>query len=306
MKKLLLFLMFIPSVVFAGVIGETETGTIGLDAYDGYTYAIPVVLPVTGTITKLSAYLQNSTGTVNGRMFLFAEDDVTGLATTLLSSSTMVGVTTTPGWVDFAIETPLTLGASTYWIGFSPENIGIMVGRFYKTAITTRTNYYTSVHYSNPQNYIYDASYGGMSLALQATYTVGGSTDTTAPVVSNWSPAKSSTGNSRLVNISFNVADVGLGVALTSTTVTVEGSVVYDGHDAGSYPNMSVSGTSANYAFTYNSSDFAYDQVVDVVITGQDLAPTPNTFSDSYNFTIEATPAPPSIGSAGSGGCRIE
>jgi hypothetical protein len=180
MKKLLLFLLFVPLVVFAGVIGKTATPTEALwERYDGYTYAILVNLPESGTVTKLSAYLQSTAGTINGQMFLFLPNGTNSTASTLISSSSVTGITTTAGWFDFAIETPPTLSAGNYWIGFAMESIGVSMGYYYDASSTTRTDYLTATYYDNPVDYIYGNYYGGMSIALQATYTVGGSTATT-------------------------------------------------------------------------------------------------------------------------------
>lgn len=110
--------------------------------------------------------------------------------------------------------------------------------------------------------------------------------DSQGPQFSNFSPAQSATNVVADTNIAFTVSDVGAGIDIGNTTVTVEGTA-YDSGD----PEFGYTGTSASYDITINpASNFTGGQQVDVVISTRDLAsPTPNTASSSYLFTIASS-----------------
>lgn len=111
--------------------------------------------------------------------------------------------------------------------------------------------------------------------------------DSDAPTITSFSPAQSATNVAADTNISFHILDSsgGAGVDISNTTVVVEG-VTY----TSASPQFSYSGTSADYTVTINpTANFSGGQVVDVSITTQDLASTPNTANASYSFTIAST-----------------
>ncbi len=111
--------------------------------------------------------------------------------------------------------------------------------------------------------------------------------DSDAPTFSTFVPAQSATNVAADTNISFHILDSsgGAGVDINNTSVTVEG-VTY----TSASPQFGYTGTSADYTVTINpTSNFSGGQVVDVSISTQDLASTPNTASTSYTFTIAST-----------------
>lgn len=110
--------------------------------------------------------------------------------------------------------------------------------------------------------------------------------DSQGPQFSSFSPAQSATDVAADTNIGFTASDVGAGIDISNTTVTVEGT---DYTSASS--EFSYTGTSSSYDITINpASNFTGGQEINVSITTQDLAsPTANTGSTSYSFTISNT-----------------
>jgi len=102
--------------------------------------------------------------------------------------------------------------------------------------------------------------------------------DNTPPYTTGHNPAKGASGIARTTDITVHVRDSGDGVDQSSIVMTVEGGAV----------TPTITGTPADYTLTYNPpSDFDYEQVVDVTVDAQDLAPSPNTMTqDTYSFTI--------------------
>ncbi len=106
--------------------------------------------------------------------------------------------------------------------------------------------------------------------------------DSTAPSISGRSPGASDTGVATTANVVFHVTDVGAGVDIDNTTVTINGTAYTSASAAFTY-----TGTSADYTVTINpTADFTDNSVVTVTISTQDLASTPNTTSVTYGFLI--------------------
>lgn len=109
--------------------------------------------------------------------------------------------------------------------------------------------------------------------------------DSQGPQISNVSPAAGATGVAADTNLTFTVSDVGAGIDISNTTITVEGTA-YGTSDA----EFTYTGTSSSYDVTYNpASNFSGNQEVNVTIATQDLgSPTPNTESSTYSFVISS------------------
>jgi len=110
--------------------------------------------------------------------------------------------------------------------------------------------------------------------------------DSQGPQISSISPAANATSVAADTNITFTVSDVGAGIDISNTTITVEGTA-YGTSDA----EFTYTGDSSSYDITYNpASNFSGNQEVNVTIATQDLgSPTPNTESSTYSFVISGT-----------------
>ncbi|OGJ74711.1 hypothetical protein A2217_00005 [Candidatus Peribacteria bacterium RIFOXYA2_FULL_55_28] len=110
--------------------------------------------------------------------------------------------------------------------------------------------------------------------------------DSQGPQFTNFSPAQSATNVAADTNISFTVSDIGAGIDIDNTTVTVEGTAYTSASLEFGY-----TGSSSSYNITVNpASNFSGGQEIDVSIATQDLAsPTANTGSTSYSFVIANT-----------------
>jgi hypothetical protein len=163
--------------------------------------------------------------------------------------------------------------ASGNWVDYSEEDIGTWAG-------------------SNPVGYMIGWT--------QSIVTTG--VDTVDPYLQNQSPAPSTGGHARDVNIILEIIDDDSGVDESTVVLTVEGSTAWTG-DA-QQPGFAVTKTPVTNGFRYEinpDSDFSYEQVVDIGVDAYDLAGTPNQLSTSYNFTIMADPGLPVDNIAGFG-----
>ena len=134
------------------------------------------------------------------------------------------------------------------------------------------------------------------------TWTFTTEDDTDAPYLSSFSPTNGATGVAVSSNISFHVKDYksnagvtpGLGVDISTVSVTVTPS----GGSATTYtsasPQFSYTGTSADYTVTINpSSDFSQNTLVTVTVDAGDLHSPANTMStQTYTFTTTDSTAP--------------
>jgi len=118
---------------------------------------------------------------------------------------------------------------------------------------------------------------------VMSTYNYSFTTvDSGAPSFGSFVPAQSATDVSPNTNVSFHIIDGGAGVDISNTSVTVAG-ITY----TSASPQFSYTGSSADYAITINpSSNFGGGDTVSVSISTRDLAPTPNTATNSYTFAI--------------------
>jgi hypothetical protein len=131
------------------------------------------VLTETGTVQKLSAYLQTPaapTQALRGVIY----NDSSGTPGTFVAVTTEVVVagSSPPAWVDFVFSSPPTIPAATYqiglWFGSAGGNI-----RYYFDATAT-LNYNTTDTYSsssNPVDPYGAASQASQLMSLYATYT---------------------------------------------------------------------------------------------------------------------------------------
>ena len=116
--------------------------------------------------------------------------------------------------------------------------------------------------------------------------------DSLVPYLSNISPVADATGVSISQNISFRIKDDECGVDLDNLTVTVEG-VDYTKSGGNTF---SYSGTVNNYLITVNpASNFAYNEVINVTIAGEDAVT--NAVNSSYSYTTIVDDTPPSVSS---------
>lgn len=118
---------------------------------------------------------------------------------------------------------------------------------------------------------------------VMSTYNYSFTTvDSGAPSFGSFVPAQNATDVSPNTNVSFHIVDGGAGVDINNTSVTVAG-ITY----TSASPQFSYTGTSADYAITINpSSNFSGGDTVSVSISTRDLAPTPNTATNAYSFSI--------------------
>ena len=111
--------------------------------------------------------------------------------------------------------------------------------------------------------------------------------DSLPPYTTGQDPVPGATNVAINTNITIHVRDDGAGVNLSTIIMTVEGTIVYDGADPGSYPNTTLTGDLTDYTLIYDPpTDFGYEQEVNVTVDATDLAG--NVMSDdTYSFMTE-------------------
>jgi hypothetical protein len=179
--------------------------------------------------------------------------------------------------------------------------------------VTNRTLAYSGSGSEVLSNFHWAVIWGGVSgtipstqyfyiddIYIGSTEPGGGTTgDTLPPYTSNISPAKSATGVPKTnrtisLNLTDKQNDQSNGNVDSSTiTLTVEGT----DYTCASAELTCTGGDPATESLTYtNASDWSYSQVVNVSVTASDTAATPNTLYESWSYTIESDPTPPTSG----------
>ncbi len=129
------------------------------------------------------------------------------------------------------------------------------------------------------------------TLSTSWTFTTGATAnnDVTAPVISAHAPAADATDVAPNATIEVDIADTGLGVALGSVTMSVNGQNVA----------FTVQGTAANTRISYRpSTPFGAGSDVTVRVEACDRASTPNcALPYSYRFTVAGSSLASSLGS---------
>lgn len=149
-------------------VGYTNIGATGetLGTADNTNPAgLMITMLETGTITKITAYVNNSVSSSPQTCKLY-----TGSAGSLgiLQATTNTGtVTTTPAWVDFVFASPFSASVTTYWLEFTPDGANGPGGN-------RSTDYYDSGGDVNTGYFKLDngtPSYDSNRRSIYATYT---------------------------------------------------------------------------------------------------------------------------------------
>ncbi|NOY62941.1 MAG: hypothetical protein GXP10_07310 [Gammaproteobacteria bacterium] len=114
------------------------------------------------------------------------------------------------------------------------------------------------------------------------------------PMVTNRSPLSGANEVAVDSNVSFRISDAEEGVDINSLVVRIDGQVIYNGAQAGSYPNTTVTGSASAYTVTYNPpQNFAFTKQVAVSIDAKDLSGSGNAMAtEGYTFQTYAYTAP--------------
>jgi hypothetical protein len=119
-----------------GTFGKTAIGASWVNVAVNFKQASAYVLPVSGTVTKLSIYMDgNGSGVGDQLLKAVIYSDVAGVPTALLGTSVEVTITDgqAPGWVDFTFSVPIDLLAGTYWLGLIAGDVSVTARYAYDT-----------------------------------------------------------------------------------------------------------------------------------------------------------------------------
>ncbi len=109
--------------------------------------------------------------------------------------------------------------------------------------------------------------------------------DINAPYLTNHNPAPGETDVAVNTNIYFEILDPGSGVDLPTLDVTVEGVLIVDNGVDVTGGDVTITAIANGFSVDYNpTTDFSEYQIIDVAVSADDLAATPNTLIDSYWF----------------------
>ncbi len=145
---------------------------------------------------------------------------------------------------------------------------------------------------SNSQAGSYDVTFTASDSQTQdsETITITVTADTSAPTVTNLSPAADSIQTSLNSLIYLDITDSGKGVNASTVTIEVNSNLVYTGNTtdySSSYGHCRRTGTGTAYTYIYQADEmFDYDQTVTVVANATDLSS--NSMAEySYSFKTE-------------------
>jgi thermitase len=146
-------------------------------------------LPVAGSVTKLTIYLQ-PTGTSGSQVLkgiLYADNGGTPDALLGVTNELTFQSTQTAGWYGLTFASPIALQAGNYWIGMISGSSSYVAGFRYAIVSNSRA-YNANTYASGPSNPFGTASIDGEQMSEYATYTTGGTiaapVNTTLPAIS--------------------------------------------------------------------------------------------------------------------------
>lgn len=146
------------------------------------------------------------------------------------------------------------------------------------------------------------------AFSSNATFTVL-PVDTTPPFISSQTPVNGATNVALTTPFSVTIADADSLVDISTVNITVEGeAAIVNGACQTATFTCTVPGSNASsvtFGFTRNTPvPYTNNQVIDIAVTADDNAATPNHLSTTSSFTMTPPPAPsvPVISFGGSGG----
>jgi subtilisin family serine protease len=140
-------------------------------------------LPVAGTVSKLSIYLQptNKSGTQVLKGVLYGDSSGSPGALLGVSSQLSFSSTQSAGWYDLVFPSPLSLDAGSYWIGMISGPTSGVAGFRYASVSGSRS-YNSNSYSSGPTNPFGTVKVDNEQMSEYATYTPASTaTDTSAP-----------------------------------------------------------------------------------------------------------------------------
>jgi hypothetical protein len=154
--------------------GKTTIGSSSAPLAANHKQVSRFALPGSGSVTKLTVYLQPTTTAGQQVLKGVIYSDAAGKPEGLLGVSEQLTFTSTSaaGWYDLILPTPLKLGAGSYWIGtISGAKAKVAGFRFTKLAAsrTSNTNKYTA----GPSNPFGSGNTDAKQTSLYATYIPG-------------------------------------------------------------------------------------------------------------------------------------
>jgi hypothetical protein len=165
--------------------GYTTQGTLTyLTGYSGGMNdpGLLITMPVSGSITKITAYVANTLSSTSSVCKLYAGS--AGARGSLLATTNTSTVTTSFQWLDFTFATPYSASATTYWLEFGGDGGNGPFGDIgqikYNTGGGTNTSYALN-DFAVPV-------YGTDQYSIYATYTASGGATITSPFISSIRP----------------------------------------------------------------------------------------------------------------------
>ncbi len=175
MKKLLLVLLFcvIPIISTAATFGYvysgSETGTLTTSSYRSYMTSY--TLSEDGTVSKLTALLQTTSGTENIKGLIYL--NTAGVPGAVVAVSDPVQATTSKTSYDLTFSSPVELTAGDYYIGIVGD--GSATNFFYAATGTHKTS---SNNYPSPVNDPTEVASYDLKDCIYATYTAAAASTT--------------------------------------------------------------------------------------------------------------------------------
>lgn len=166
-------------------IGITTVGNL-TKSIQAYTTGTAVTMPENGQLTTMHCYIYEPTGTAGVTCGIAANDGGGGAPGTLLEDTDEQIAPSTPGWVTFTLDSPLSLNnGDTVYLIVNGENVTGNVF-YYAYPYGPYTNYRSAPGYIPGTVYVpsstYDSNY---EISIYATYTPTGGGSSIIPLLSN-------------------------------------------------------------------------------------------------------------------------
>lgn len=146
--------------------GKTDvggsTGGLGGD----YKSAAKYNMPVSGNVSKITAYTHAVSGTTNIKGMIYSDNS--GAPDALQSPvSGAVNVNTTPAWEEFSFSPPIALSSGDWWLGQILDNDAT---GYFDAGGTNQQAYNADTYSDNPADPFGSPTYADNAVSVYATY----------------------------------------------------------------------------------------------------------------------------------------
>src|SRR5581483_10082825 len=164
----------VPTPPGPATFGTTSVGSSSTSFTSDHKQVNEYALGTSGTVSKLSVYLQSASkrGQQQLRGVIYADSGGQPSALIAVSNQLTFSKSNSAGWYDLPLGTPVHLAAGNYWIGILSGATSGVAGYRYSTLTGSRdTN--SNTYTSGASNSFGSLTTDSQQMSLYATYTPG-------------------------------------------------------------------------------------------------------------------------------------